>query len=468
MFGRGIQTENRTDSYIAKFSPFHFRVLRVFRGSLLLNAKSKNSKLVVRLLSWFATNARDLPWRRTHDPYAIWVSEIMLQQTQVKTVIPYWERWMRELPTIADLAKAHPDKIHKLWEGLGYYTRVRNMQKAAQQIIDSCRRRGNESQTKIGNRQSAIGNSETPHVVSYKLPSPGLSATLSPSDAERDGVRGFPTNYDTILALPGIGRYTAGAICSIAFNQPTPILDGNVIRVLTRLFGIKTNPREKQTNAQLWQLAEELVAHAAHQPPPRSSRRKEAHSKIRNGQSLLTSAATIENACSHLNQSLMELGALICTPRSPNCAACPVQKLCVARKQNLQDQLPNLGKRAAATERRFIAFIVERDGKFLVRQRPIGVVNAHLWEFPNAETNTQDRTPLAFRPLSTQPVLVLKHSITRYRITLEIWRAELLNRIKLPKSDRWLTPIQLQKLAFTAAHKKILSHVTSDKKLLQR
>ena len=267
----------------------------------------------------------------------------------------------------------------------------------------------------------------------------------------------MPTNYDDILALPGIGRYTAGAICSIAFNQPTPILDGNVIRVLTRLFGITTNPREKKTNTQLWQLAGELVG--------RAKGAKVVKQRIT---SLSSRPWRDSNCCSHLNQSLMELGALICTPRSPNCTACPVQKLCVARKQNLQDELPNLGKRAAATERRFIAFIVERNGKFLVRQRPIGVVNAHLWEFPNAETNTQDHTPFAFRPLSQQPVLVIKHSITRYRITLEIWRAELLSQTKLPKSDRWLTPIQLRKLAFTAAHKKILSHVTPDKKLLQR
>ena len=182
------------------------------------------------MLDWFAANARDLPWRRTRDPYAIWVSEIMLQQTQVKTVIPFWKRWMRELPTIEAAAKAPSDKIHKLWEGLGYYTRVRNLQKAAQQIVKS------------GKRKAESGNS----------------------------VCKFPENFEDVLALPGIGRYTAGAICSIAFNQPTPILDGNVIRVLTRIFGIAENPKEKQTNARLWKLAEELVIRAS----TRSRRRK--------------------------------------------------------------------------------------------------------------------------------------------------------------------------------------------------
>lgn len=376
-----------------------------------VNPVSKAESLVSALLTWFATNARDLPWRRTHVPYAIWVSEIMLQQTQVKTVIPYWERWLRELPTIETLANASADKIHKLWEGLGYYTRVRNMQKAAQQII-----------------------------------------------ADHGGK--FPQTFDAVLALPGIGRYTAGAICSIAFNQPTPILDGNVIRVLTRVYGINTDPREKQTNAQLWQLAEELVRHA-----------------IRNTQHA--------SPCSHLNQSLMELGALICTPRSPNCAACPVQKLCIARKENLQDQLPNLTKRETATERHFIAFVVARNGKYLVHQRPAGVVNAHLWEFPSIEVgadggtrhpvrataqqipNGAQRTDAPyqqkdFRITSEKPVHVVKHSITRNRITLEAWRAELASpSAKIP--GRWQTPKQLHQLAFTSAHKKILKTITEAK-----
>jgi len=242
-----------------KFSSFNLsRISCISRFGKFLNSKLKTknfrlrgtpkrrsgataAKLVAALLDWFAANARDLPWRRTRDPYAIWVSEIMLQQTQVKTVIPFWNRWLRELPTIEAAAKAPSAKIHKLWEGLGYYTRVRNLQKAAQQIVaqqTSRRRRGDESQTK--------NKSETPHLVSYK----------------------FPENFDDVLALPGIGRYTAGAICSIAFNQPTPILDGNVIRVLTRIFGIGENPKEKITNARLWNLAEELVCRAKNKKSP--------------------------------------------------------------------------------------------------------------------------------------------------------------------------------------------------------
>lgn len=402
-------------------------MLRVFRGSPFLNLKSKNHKLAALLLDWFATNARDLPWRRTRDPYAIWVSEIMLQQTQVKTVIPYWDCWLRELPTIESLAHANADKIHKLWEGLGYYTRVRNMQKAAQQIL-----------------------------------------------VEHGGK--FPQTFDAVLALPGIGRYTAGAICSIAFNQPTPILDGNVIRVLTRIHGIKTDPREKQTNAQLWQLAEQLVS-AAHT----------IGIKPKHSPSFATFATSRDiPSCSFLNQSLMELGALICTPRSPNCTACPVQKLCVAHKENLQDQLPKLAKRETATERRFLAFVVERDGRFLVRQRPAGVVNAHLWEFPNIEAETDtgrerhsvravasqmpngaQRTDApyqksSFHIRSEKPLCVIKHSITRYRITLEAWIAKAKNR-KTQLVGDWFTIEKLHNLAFTSAHKKILQAITETK-----
>jgi A/G-specific adenine glycosylase len=359
----------------------------------------KVRRLVPLLLAWFSQNARDLPWRRTRDPYAIWVSEIMLQQTQVKTVLPYWQRWMRELPTIESLAKASPEKIHKLWEGLGYYTRVRNLQKAAQLVV-----------------------------------------------AHHSGR--FPETFDAVLALPGIGRYTAGAICSIAFNQPAPILDGNVIRVLTRVFGIAENPREKKTNAQLWQLAGTLVT-------------------IANRKSQITNSD-----CSHLNQSLMELGALVCTPRQPRCDLCPVASHCIARREDRIEQLPNLGPRTVATARRFAAFVIENQRRFLVRQRPAGVVNAHLWEFPNIEVNGADlraaaRDALGFRPRKLEPMCTVKHSITRYRITLEAFAVN-----ETPRADsgagggHWLKLSELQKLSFPSAHKKILNFVAADARRL--
>jgi A/G-specific adenine glycosylase len=379
-------------------------------NSLNLKLKIQNSKLVAALLDWFAANARDLPWRRTRNPYAIWVSEIMLQQTQVKTVIPFWNRWLRELPTIESAAKAPSAKIHKLWEGLGYYTRVRNLQRAAQVIVE-----------------------------------------------KHDGK--FPKNFDDVLALPGIGRYTAGAICSIAFNQPTPILDGNVIRVLTRIFGIAENPREKETNKLLWEIAEGLVSRVATFGGARL-RRAQIKSE---SQTLRDSCHTGNKNCSHLNQSLMELGALVCTPRNPQCLICPVKKFCIGFKENRVEELPNLGKREAATARHFVAFVIERDGKFLVQQRPVGIVNAHLWEFPNFETNGKKKgakeifdSAFNFKAAKFQPLCTMKHSITRYRITLEAFRVQLPKTLKT-LNGIWLPRARFDSLAFTAAHKKLAS-----------
>jgi A/G-specific adenine glycosylase len=367
----------------------------------------KLDRLVSLLLHWFSSNARDLPWRSRKarlDPYAIWVSEIMLQQTQVKTVIPYWERWLSELPTIKSVAIANQDKIHKLWEGLGYYTRVRNLQKAAKQIV------------------------------------------------EKHGGK-FPKNFDDVLALPGIGRYTAGAVCSIAFNQPRPILDGNVIRVLTRIFGIGKNPREKETNARLWKLAEELVALAG------GARVRRAQIK---NQGSRDSRPTENENCSNLNQSLMELGALICTPRNPQCGICPIKKLCVAFRENRVGELPDLGKRQIITARRFAAFVVEQNGRFLVRQRPAGVANAHLWEFPNTELLNGNSSPkiaakavLGIMPSEIEPLCTVKHSITRYRITLEAFRTSP-GGASSSGIGVWKTRAKLEQLAFSSAHKKIL------------
>ena len=381
--------------------------------------------MVPALLDWFAASARDLPWRRTRDPYATWVSEIMLQQTQVKTVIPYWERWMRELPTIESLAGATPETIHKLWEGLGYYTRVRNMQKAAQHL---CANHGGR----------------------------------------------FPDQFDAILALPGIGRYTAGAIASIAFNQPAPILDGNVIRVLARLHGIADDPQEKKTNARLWQLAEELIVAAA-QTTQHATRNTEKGIKskitikIKRPQSDLAPEVPqpAPFPCSALNQSLMELGALICTPRAPDCATCPIAMHCVAFRDDRVAELPRPRQRAAVTERRFITFVIEHNGRFLVRQRRAGVVNAHLWEFPNWEANGNDSVAAIARTHfngSHRPLVklcVVKHSITRYRNSTEAYllrpgpdpfqTAEL--------AGEWRTLVQLGELAFTSAHRRIATQL---------
>lgn len=367
----------------------------------------KIAALVGRLLDWFACHARDLPWRRTRDPYAIWVSEIMLQQTQVKTVVPYWERWMRALPTLRALARASPATVHKLWEGLGYYVRVRNLHQAAQQLL------------------------------------------------ARNGGQ-FPRNYDEVLTLSGIGRYTAGAICSIAFNQPTPVLDGNVVRVLTRLFGIAGDPRQRKTNARLWHLAEQFVRRAAQlearaqRLAPRATPR-------------LSGASHYSDACSHLNQSLMELGAVVCAPRKPRCAVCPLAQRCIAFRTGRVDDFPAPKPRRPVVAQNYAAFIVERAGRFLLHQRPAGVVNAHLWEFPNGEVGKggKETSSLAERILGTEPVefrelCSIRHSITRYRVRLNAYVAV----VEEPPrqwvgSSRWVTLAEMERLPFSSAHGKI-------------
>jgi A/G-specific adenine glycosylase len=370
--------------------------------------KRKISSLVSKLLEWYPQNARDLPWRRTSDPYAIWVSEIMLQQTQVKTVLGYWEPWMRALPSVNALAKARPATIHKLWEGLGYYTRVRNMQKAAQEIM-----------------------------------------------ARHGGT--FPRDYEAILELPGIGRYTAGAIASIAFNEPRAILDGNVMRVLARIFGVEGNAREKPANGELWKLAGELVVKAQTCSTGEGKVRDSSPRFLPSGQ----------NCCSHLNQSLMELGALICTPKQPKCGICPARKSCEALRTGRIESLPNLGKRVVSTPRRFVAFVVEHGGRYLVRQRPAGVVNGHLWEFPNVEASgehfnvkTIAKAELGHMPGRFEKLMTVKHTITRYRITLEAYRGEMKQPFeKTLRDGRWLMPGELKKLAFTSAHRRILDRI---------
>jgi A/G-specific adenine glycosylase len=358
-----------------------------------------STKLVGGLLQWFRANARDLPWRRTSDPYAIWVSEVMLQQTQVKTVLPYWNRWMQRLPDIASLARATPDEIHKLWEGLGYYHRVRNMQRAAREIVKNHRGK-------------------------------------------------FPEDFASILALPGIGRYTAGAICSIAFNQPKPILDGNVIRVLTRVYGIALDPATPAAREQLWKLAEDLVQTSA-----RLSKDATAASFARQ---------VNRYACSDFNQSLMELGAVVCKPRDPACVDCPVSTHCIARRRKRVANLPFRSRRRPTTTRHFTVFVVERRGRILVRKRAEGMLNGGLWELPSAEIKPGvpciapvPKSPVVI-PVGARPLCRIRHSITRYRVITEAFQAEASPSLKTSPSDRWVHWKDLHRLAFPSAHRRII------------
>ena len=220
-----------------------------------------------RLLAWYRTNARQLPWRETRDPYAIWISEIMLQQTQVATVERYYSKFLAAFPTVRALAAAREQKVLRLWEGLGYYRRARQLHAAAKIIV-----------------------------------------------AEDDGR--FPNDLETLRRLPGIGRYTAGAILSIAFDIPAPILEANTIRLLCRLLALRADPTSNAAQKLLWQTAEELL--------PASE-------------------------VGHFNQALMELGSLICSPRDPRCDQCPLNSLCPTYASDLQDRIPAI-RRPPETE----------------------------------------------------------------------------------------------------------------------
>ena len=356
--------------------------------------------VVPALLGWFPQAARDLPWRRTTDPYALWISEVMLQQTQVRTVIGYWERWMTALPDVAALAGAPAEQILKLWEGLGYYTRARNLQKAALQLMAANQGR-------------------------------------------------FPDTLPGILELPGIGPYTAGAIASFAFNLPAPILDGNVIRVLTRLAARPGDPREKATNEALWGIATDLVEIAARLSP------EEVPSPL--------PPMCLAGACSQLNQALMELGATVCTPTAPACERCPIASQCQARALGRQEDFPETTARPPVTQRSLATVIWSHQRRWLVRLRPAEGVNAGFWEFPNLEfgPEAEPRSALArwlgVNAGALQPLGTVKHSITRYRFTQHLFRLTIPPAGNLPAGElRWATPAELTALALTASHRRLV------------
>jgi len=254
-------------------------------------------------LAWYRSNKRDLPWRKTRDPYRILVSEIMLQQTQVATVIPYYLRFVRTFPNVASLAGAPVQSVLKQWEGLGYYARARNLQRAAQFILQRWKGR-------------------------------------------------VPRTIDGLNSLPGIGRYTAGAVGSIAFNLKVPVLDGNVRRVLCRLLAVRQDPRRSTVQERLWQIAEELL-------PARAS--------------------------GTFNQALMELGATVCSPKSPSCDSCPVRSVCMAFHSGMQDRLPVRNHRRPVPHTSVTVALILSDRGVLIGPRPDQGLLAGLWDFPELD-----------------------------------------------------------------------------------
>ncbi len=339
------------------------------------------------LLAWYRRNRRDLPWRRCRDPYAIWISETMLQQTRVETVIPYYERFLRRFPDVTALADAALDDVLGEWAGLGYYRRARNLHRAARVVAD-----------------------------------------------EHGGA--LPDSEEGLRALPGVGRYTAGAVASIAFDRPAPIVDGNVARVLARLHGIREDVRGAAVTKRLWEEAEALA---------RGERPGD------------------------LNQALMELGATVCTPRAPRCLACPLSAHCDAHARGDAAELPVKSRTAGPRPMEAVAVLLERRGRALAVRRPPEGLLGGLWDLPGDELAAGERPGPGLRrairervglaPDRTRRLGSVEHVFTHRRLRLHVFRAEAPPgrvRRRVFDAHRWLPVERLAELPQSAVMKKAL------------
>jgi A/G-specific adenine glycosylase len=318
-------------------------------------------KLRRRILSWFAERKRDLPWRRTRDPYRIWLSEIMLQQTRVSAVIPYYERFLENFSGVRTLARANTDRVLACWAGLGYYSRARNLQRAAQEIV-----------------------------------------------SKHSGE--FPREYDDALALPGVGRYTAAAVLSIAYGAPRAVLDGNVARVLARMGALRRDLRAPA----VWRTLEETAQELLERKSP-----------------------------GDWNQAMMELGATLCTPKSPRCEQCPARKWCRAHALGIAEKLPSARKKQSTVHMTLAAAVLldPRGRTLLVRRADgDGVLFSRLWQFPALETTGKDAGAAlsahlrekfgVTEPCRLTPLASARHAVTFRNIRL---RPFLVRVARLPR-----------------------------------
>jgi len=319
------------------------------------------------LLGWYARAKRDLPWRRDSTPYRVWVSEIMLQQTTVAAVTPKYISFLRRFPSLSSLAGSSEDEVLKHWAGLGYYSRARNLRRAALSVV-----------------------------------------------ADHAGV--FPSEFEPVLALPGVGRYTAGAILSIAFAKPYPLVDGNVVRVFSRLFGMKGRAKDPSFVKMMWPIAERLM--------PRTNP-------------------------GDWNQALMELGATVCTPDSPSCGACPVAKHCVAFEKGIQDELPEPEKYKKQTDVKWNCLWIEKNGRVLLWKRTNGErLLKNLWGLPES------------RHVDAEPGRLLRsahHSITHHSLRVLLHEASLPHGAAIPPEAKWVPVAELRDHLVSSLWLKLIS-----------
>ncbi|MBS4175164.1 A/G-specific adenine glycosylase [Bacillus sp. FJAT-49736] len=356
-----------------------------------MNADLKNiDKMNIKafqddLIHWFEKEQRDLPWRKNQDPYKIWVSEIMLQQTKVDTVIPYFLNFIDQFPSIEALAEADEEKVLKAWEGLGYYSRVRNLHTAVKEV-------------------RAKYNSKV------------------------------PDDPKEIAALKGIGPYTAGAILSIAYGKPEPAVDGNVMRVFSRILSIWEDIAKPSAR----KIFEEAVRRLISEENP-----------------------------SYFNQALMELGALICTPTSPSCLLCPVREHCAAFEEGTQSQLPVKTRKKTMKHVALIAgLLTDKDGKILIHKRPSKGLLADLWEFPNTEKSQVYRPRKILEQyfedeykinseFKTSSFVTIDHVFSHLTWEIQVYKGTIIGEVQESATLKLVTVEELTEYAFPVSHQKI-------------
>ncbi len=340
------------------------------------------------LISWFTEEQRELPWRKDQDPYKVWVSEIMLQQTRVDTVIPYFNRFIEQFPTIQDLAQAEEEKVLKAWEGLGYYSRVRNLQSAVREVHE-----------KYGGT--------------------------------------VPATKEEISTLKGVGPYTAGAILSIAYGIPEPAVDGNVMRVISRILSIWDDIAKASTR----KIFEEAIRTLISEENP-----------------------------SYFNQALMELGALICTPTSPSCLLCPVREHCHGFHEGVENELP-IKTKAKKQRLVHLAAVIIRDdeGNTVIHKRPSEGLLANMWEFPNVEISLpfyRDKgyieslllEQFGIKVKMAQAISRIEHVFSHLKWDIQVFEGKLQGPIEEAEDLKLVSPIEIDEFPFPVSHQKIIQH----------
>jgi len=342
------------------------------------------------MLDWFAANKRDLPWRRTRDPYLVWVSEVMLQQTQVATVIPYFQRFAEKYPDVRSLSEAPLEDVLKSWEKMGYYARARNFHGAARKIA--------------GEMGGAV-----------------------------------PRDYTVFRSLPGVGDYIAAAVTSIAFGEPRAVVDGNVKRVLARLFLIDS-PVDKASSTRLFNERADQILDRSNP--------------------------------GEFNQAVMELGALVCTPRNPSCARCPVSGHCGAFAASVQTSYPVRTKRRETPRYHIAVGVVRKDGRILITRRKESGLLGGLWEFPGGKVEPGESSEQACRREIAEEVNLsvevtdliarLDHAYTHFKVSVDVFDCEYTaGEVELdgPTDSRWILLEEAEKYAFPAVNHKIFDRL---------